>query len=96
MAVWLPIPSVDPLSEAATPGFLLPGVGALRALCVLLLRSLSGVNYGPDRTRRGDASSEDLAALDTHTSLGCDLAQGYHLARPVPTDGLLLAAHLVA
>jgi hypothetical protein len=86
IAVWLPIPSVDPLSDAATPGFLPPGVGALGALCVLLLRSLSGVSYGPDRTRRGDASSEGLAALDTLTSLGCDLAQGYYLARPAETS----------
>jgi diguanylate cyclase (GGDEF)-like protein len=43
IAVWLPNASVDPLAETSTPGFLLPGVGAIGALSVLLLGSLNDV-----------------------------------------------------
>ena len=42
IAVWLPVNAADPLSEPRTPGFLLPGVGAVGALAVLLLGSLDG------------------------------------------------------
>ncbi|MGZ4413969.1 MAG: putative bifunctional diguanylate cyclase/phosphodiesterase [Gaiellaceae bacterium] len=44
IAVWLPQSAVDPLAGARTPGFLLPGAGALSALVVLLLGSLTGVS----------------------------------------------------
>ncbi|MGZ4408052.1 MAG: GGDEF domain-containing protein, partial [Gaiellaceae bacterium] len=44
IAVWLPQSAVDPLAGARTPGFLLPGAGALCALVVLLLGSLTGVS----------------------------------------------------
>jgi diguanylate cyclase (GGDEF)-like protein len=44
IAVWLPEGVADPLAEAPTPGFLLPGAGAAAALSVLLLGSLSGVS----------------------------------------------------
>lgn len=38
---------------------------------------------------------EDAAALSRLTELGCDSAQGYHVSRPVPADGIeeLLGAH---
>jgi diguanylate cyclase len=35
-------------------------------------------------------------ALDTLTRIGCDLAQGYYIARPAAADELRLASHLVA
>jgi diguanylate cyclase (GGDEF)-like protein len=44
IAVWLPQSVVDPLAGDRTPGFLLPGAGALSALVVLLLGSLTGVS----------------------------------------------------
>src|SRR5438552_14860522 len=44
IAVWLPNASVDPLAETATPGFVLPGAGAVGALSVLLLGSFGGVS----------------------------------------------------
>jgi hypothetical protein len=44
IAVWLPNVAKDPLADAATPGFLLPGAGAGAALSVLLLASLSGTS----------------------------------------------------
>jgi diguanylate cyclase (GGDEF)-like protein len=44
VAVWLPEGVPDPLAEAPTPGFLLPGAGAAGALSVLLLGSLSGAS----------------------------------------------------
>jgi diguanylate cyclase (GGDEF)-like protein len=43
VAAWLPDRRSDPLAERGTPGFLLPGAGAVAALSVLLLGSLSGV-----------------------------------------------------
>jgi diguanylate cyclase len=39
---------------------------------------------------------EEAAVLDTLTSLGCDLAQGYYIARPTAASELTLAQHLVA
>jgi len=44
IAVWLPEGALDPLAESGTPGFLLPGAGAVGALSVLLLGSLSGAS----------------------------------------------------
>jgi diguanylate cyclase (GGDEF)-like protein len=46
IAVWIPSAVVDPLAETATPGFLLPGAGAVSALAVLLLGSLSSASPG--------------------------------------------------
>lgn len=39
---------------------------------------------------------EELGTLNTLTSLGCDLAQGYYIGRPVAASELSLAHHLVA
>ncbi len=44
IAVWLPDHAGDPVPETSTPGFLLPGVGAVGALSVLLLGSLGGTS----------------------------------------------------
>jgi diguanylate cyclase (GGDEF)-like protein len=44
IAVWLPEVAPDPVVETHTPGFLLPGAGAVGALAVLLLGSLSGTS----------------------------------------------------
>jgi diguanylate cyclase len=44
IAVWLPEAAPDPLAETRTPGFLLPGAGAMAALAVLLLGSFSGAS----------------------------------------------------
>lgn len=44
IAVWLPEGALDPLAEAATPGFVLPGAGGVAALAVLVLGSLSGAS----------------------------------------------------
>jgi EAL domain-containing protein (putative c-di-GMP-specific phosphodiesterase class I) len=32
---------------------------------------------------------ETQAAMDTLTGYGCDIAQGYHLSRPLPADAFL-------
>src|SRR5262249_21362279 len=42
LAMWLPERARDPLAETRTPGFLLPGAGAVGALSVLVLGSSSG------------------------------------------------------
>jgi diguanylate cyclase len=39
---------------------------------------------------------EEAATLDALTALGCDLAQGYYIARPTAAAELTLARHLVA
>jgi diguanylate cyclase (GGDEF)-like protein len=39
---------------------------------------------------------EEAATLDALTALGCDLAQGYYIARPAAAAELTLAQHLVA
>jgi EAL domain-containing protein (putative c-di-GMP-specific phosphodiesterase class I) len=39
---------------------------------------------------------EEAAALETLTGLGCDLAQGYYIARPAAAADLALADDLVA
>jgi diguanylate cyclase (GGDEF)-like protein len=44
IAVWMPKVATDPLGDAATPGFLLPGAGAAAALSVLLFASLGGTS----------------------------------------------------
>jgi diguanylate cyclase (GGDEF)-like protein len=41
LAVWFPDRRADPLAQPGTPGFVLPGAGAVGALCVLLFGSLS-------------------------------------------------------
>jgi diguanylate cyclase (GGDEF)-like protein len=44
IAMWLPEGATDPLAETRTPGFLLPGAGAVSALSVLVLDSISGAS----------------------------------------------------
>jgi diguanylate cyclase (GGDEF)-like protein len=44
IAVWLPDRAVDPLADTHTPGFLLPGAGAVCALSVLLAGSTTGMS----------------------------------------------------
>jgi diguanylate cyclase len=44
IAVWLPEAEAEPLAETQTPGFLLPGLGAIGALLVLLFASVSGAS----------------------------------------------------
>ena len=44
IAAWIPRGVTDPLAETQTPGFLLPGTGAVAALAVLLFASLHGTS----------------------------------------------------
>ena len=44
VAMWIPAAARDPLAETTTPGFLLPGAGAVGALAVLLVASLNGAS----------------------------------------------------
>jgi diguanylate cyclase (GGDEF)-like protein len=44
IAMWLPERGRDPLAETRTPGFLLPGAGAVGALSVLVLGSSTGAS----------------------------------------------------
>jgi EAL domain-containing protein (putative c-di-GMP-specific phosphodiesterase class I) len=39
---------------------------------------------------------EEEATLDMLARLGCDLAQGYFIARPMPASELVLGQRLVA
>jgi EAL domain-containing protein (putative c-di-GMP-specific phosphodiesterase class I) len=49
-------------------------------------------NLGLQLVAEGVENQETLELL---AALGCDLAQGYHLARPIPADELAGMPHVV-
>ncbi len=59
-----------------------------RAADALLVRSTIELAHGMGLTVVAEGI-EDAACLDFLRSHGCDMAQGYHISRPVPLADLL-------